>query len=156
MWKYDLLKKVTVTVSLGDNFFTPSWLLFLPPSSSSSPSEFSSLGLSELSWFTRSTPSPLVTSLFSWGGFGLKEDTSLNKVKTTIFVKNFVLHLRRLPQSGAISDRALNSEMMSTMDLVAGKGWAAEELMSTMDRVVDVGAVVLLLARCCKIISQLL
>ena len=42
------------------------------------------------------------------------------------------------------------------MDLVAGKGWAAEELMSTMDRVVDVGAVVLLLARCCKIISQLL
>ena len=41
------------------------------------------------------------------------------------------------------------------MDLVAGKGWAAEELMSTMDRVVDVGAVVLLLARCCKIISHL-
>ena len=89
MWKYDLLKKVTVTVSLGDNFFTPSWLLFLPPSSSSSPSQFSSLGLSELSWFTRSTPSPLVTSLFSWGGFGLKEDTSLNKVKTTIFCKKF-------------------------------------------------------------------
>ena len=86
----------------------------------------------------------------------MKEDTSLNKVKTTIFVKKFVLHLRRLPQSGAISDRALNSEMMSTMDLVAGKGWAAEELMSTMDRVVDVGAAVLLLARCCKIISQLL
>ena len=85
MWKYD--KKVTITVSLGDNFFTPSWLLFLPPSSSSSPSQFSSLGLSELSWFTRSTPSPLVTSLFSWGGFGLKEDTSLNKVKTTVFVK---------------------------------------------------------------------
>ena len=84
----------------------------------------------------------------------MKEDTSLNKVKTTIFVKNFVLHLRRLPQSGAISDRALNSEMMSTMDLVAGKGWAAEELMSTMDRVVDVGAVVLLLARCCKIRSH--
>ena len=59
-------------------------------------------------------------------------------------------HLRRLPQSGAISDLALNSEMMSTMDLVAGKGWAEEEeeLMSTMDLVVDVGGAVLLLARC--------
>ena len=44
--------------------------------------------------------------------------------------------------------------MMSTMDLVVGKGWAEEEeeLMSTIDRVVDAGgAVVLLLARCCKI-----
>ena len=61
-------------------------------------------------------------------------------------------YLRRLPQSGAISDLALNSEMMSTMDLVVGKGWAEEEeeLMSTMD-LVDVdagGAVLLLLARC--------
>ena len=44
----------------------------------------------------------------------------------------------------------MNSEMMSTMDLVAGKGWAEEEeeLMSTMDLVVDVGGAVLLLARC--------
>ena len=67
-----------------------------------------------------------------------------------------ILYLRRLPQSGAISDRALNSEMMSTMDLVAGKGWAVEEegeLMSTMDRVVDGGRAVLLLARCCKVIK---
>ena len=45
------------------------------------------------------------------------------------------------------------------MDLVAGMGgWTEEEdeeeLMSTMDRVVDVGgAVVLLLARCCKIMK---
>ena len=62
----------------------------------------------------------------------------------------FAKYLRRLPQSGAISDLALNSEMMSTMDLVAGKGWAEEEeLMSTMDLVdVDVGGAVLLLARC--------
>ena len=36
------------------------------------------------------------------------------------------------------------------MDLVAGKGWAEEEeeLMSTMDLVVDVGGAVLLIARC--------
>jgi len=37
------------------------------------------------------------------------------------------------------------------MDLVAGKGWVEEEeeeLMSTMDLVVDVGGAVLLLARC--------
>ena len=42
------------------------------------------------------------------------------------------------------------------MDLVAGKGWVEEEeeeLMSTMDRVVDVGGAVLLLARCCKMIK---
>ena len=45
--------------------------------------------------------------------------------------------------------------MMSTMDLVAGKGWAEEEeeLMSTMDRVVDEDGAVLLLASCCKIIK---
>ena len=42
------------------------------------------------------------------------------------------------------------------MDLVAGKGWVEEEeeeLMSTMDLVVDVGGAVLLLARCCKMIN---
>ena len=86
----------------------------------------------------------------------MKEETSLRTI--LIFLKYFqIFYLRRLPQSGAISDRALNSEMMSTMDLVAGKGWVVEEeeeLMSTMDRVVDVGgAVLLLLERCCKIIK---
>ena len=73
----------------------------------------------------------------------MKEETSLRTILN--FLKYFqIFYLRRLPQSGAISDRALNSEMMSTMDLVAGKGWVVveeeeEELMSTMDRVVDVG-----------------
>ena len=87
----------------------------------------------------------------------MKEETSLGRV-FYIVIENTISsnYLRRLPQSGAISDRALNSEMISTMDLVAGKGWAEEEeeeLMSTMDRVVDVGGAVLLLARCCNIIK---
>ena len=85
----------------------------------------------------------------------MKEETSLGRV-FYIVIENTISsnYLRRLPQSGAISDRALNSEMMSTMDLVAGKGWVEEEeLMSTMDRVVDVGGAVLLLARCCNIIK---
>ena len=84
----------------------------------------------------------------------------------------FAIHLRRLPQSGAISDLALNSEMMSTMDLllkititiammtimmilltrdlVAGNGCGAwEPLMSAIDLFAQVGGrAPLLLARC--------
>ena len=84
----------------------------------------------------------------------------------------FAIHLRRLPQSGAISDLALNSEMMSTMDLllkititiammtimmilltrdlVAGNGCGTwEPLMSAIDLFAEVGGrAPLLLARC--------